>query len=67
MHKLKRSVKDGERVVSIILVSSIRRSAHLFPKFSREVPEGWTSDNVLERCTTFYLNLFADRNMHFIL
>jgi len=67
MHKLKRSAEGGERVASIIPVSSIRRSAHLFPKFGRVVPEDWTSDNVLEKCSTFYLNPFADRNMYFIL
>jgi hypothetical protein len=67
MYKLKRSVRDGERVASVVPVSSIRRSAHLFPKFGREVPEDWASGNVLERCSTFYLNPFVDRNMYFIL
>jgi hypothetical protein len=67
MHKLKRSVQAGGRVASIIPVSSIRRSVHLFPKFGQEVPEDWTSDNVLEWCSTFYLNPFVDRNMYFIL
>ena len=67
MHKLKRSMKGGERVASIIPVSSIRRSVHLFPKFGREVPEDWTSDNVLEKCGTLYLNPFADRHMYFTL
>jgi len=67
MHKLKRAMQDGARVASIIPVSSIRRSVHLFPKFSQAVPEDWTSDNVLEKCSTFYLNPFVDRNMYFIL
>ena len=67
MHKLKRSAQSGERVASIIPVSSIRRSAHLFPKFGQVVPEDWTSENVLEKCSVFYLNPFSDRNMYFIL
>ena len=67
MHKLMRSVEGAERVASIVPVSSIRRSAHLFPKFSRTVPKDWTSDNVLEKCSAFYLNPFADRNMYYIL
>ena len=67
MHKLKRSVEGGTRVASIIPVSSIRRSAHLFPRFGRVIPENWTSNNVLEDCSTFYLNPFVDRNMYFIL
>lgn len=67
MHRLKRSMEGGERVASIVPVSSIRRSTHLFPKFGPVVPEDWTSDNVLEKCSTFYLNPFADRNAYFIL
>lgn len=67
MHKLKRSMQDGHRIASVIPVSSIRRSTHLFPKFGPVVPEEWTSDNVLEKCSTFYLNPFVDRNMYFIL
>jgi hypothetical protein len=67
MHKVKHSVRNGERVVSVIPVSSIRRSVHLFPRFGRVVPEDWTSDNVLEKCNTFYLNPFVDRNMYFII
>ena len=67
MHKLKRSVESVERVASIVPISTVRRSVHLFPKFGRVVPEDWTSDNVLEKCSTFYLNPFTDRNMYFIL
>lgn len=67
MHKLKRSVDAAERVASVIPISSIRRSTHLFPKFGPTVPADWTSDNVLEKCSTFYLNPFTDRNMYFIL
>lgn len=67
MHKLSRSMESGEHVASIIPVSSIRRSAHIFPKFGRVIPDDWTSNNVLEKCSSFYLNPFADRNMYFIL
>ena len=64
MFKLNRSLEDGERVSSIVPVSTIRRSAHLFPKFGPVVPDGWSSDNVLEKCTSFYLNPFTDRHMY---
>ena len=67
MFKLNRSLENGERVASIIPISTIRRSVHLFPKFGPVVPEGWTSDNVLEKCPAFYLNPFTDRHMYFIL
>jgi hypothetical protein len=67
MFKLNRSLEDGERVASIIPVSTIRRSVHLFPKFGPVVPKGWSANNVLEKCATFYLNPFTDRHMYFIL
>ena len=67
MYRVKHSIQNGERVASVIPVSSIRRSVHLFPKFGRVVPDDWTSENVLEKCSTFYLNPFVDRNMYFII
>ena len=66
MFKLTRSLEGGERVASIVPISTIRRSVHLIPKFGPAVPQGWSSDNVLERCTAFYLNPFTDRHMYFI-
>ncbi|KAF7374211.1 hypothetical protein MSAN_00303300 [Mycena sanguinolenta] len=62
MYKLKRSLKDGERLASIIPLDNIRRSIHLFPKFGAVAPEYWTSSNVLEECSTFYVNCFTDRH-----
>ena len=67
MFKLSRSLEGGERIASIVPVSTIQRSAHLFPKFGPAVPEGWTSNNVLEKCATFYLNSFTDRHMYFVI
>ena len=67
MFRLNRCLEDGERVASIVPVSKIRRSVHFFPKFGPAVPEGWSANNVLEKCTTFYLNPFTDRHMYFIL
>lgn len=55
-----------DHIVSIVPVLSIRHSVHLFPKFGPKVPEHWTSANVLEECTTFYLNPFSDRHMYYI-
>lgn len=49
------------RLSSIIEVSDIRRSVHLFPKFGRATPREWSPNNVLDMCSTFYLNPFLDR------
>jgi len=67
MLRLNRTLDSGDRVASIVPISLIRRSVHLFPKFGSKVPENWTSENVLEECTTFYLNQFSDRHMYYII
>ena len=67
MLRLNRTLEGEGRVASVVSVSSIRRSVHLFPKFGPKVPEHWTSANVLEKCTTFYLNPFSDRHMYYII
>lgn len=64
MYKVKRSLKNGERLVSIIPVTNIRRSAHLLPKFGPVAPQEWTSSNVLELCPTFFVNCTLDRHMY---
>jgi hypothetical protein len=67
MLKINRVFANGtDRIVSIVPVSSITRSVHLFPKFGPNVPEHWTSANVLEKCATFFLNPFTDRHMYYI-
>ncbi len=66
MLKVNRQLDGTDHVASIVPISSIRCSVHLFPKFGLKVPEDWTSENVLEKCNTFYLNQFSDRNMYYI-
>ncbi|KAI0054736.1 hypothetical protein BV25DRAFT_1922419 [Artomyces pyxidatus] len=64
LYRIKRAFKDGQRYASIISVDSIRRSVHLYPQFGPVAPRGWTSTNVLERCSTFFVNCFADRHTY---
>ncbi|KAF8813064.1 hypothetical protein BYT27DRAFT_7085388, partial [Phlegmacium glaucopus] len=49
-----------ERRVSIIHVSLIRSSVHLFPKFGPQVPTSWSPSTVLEYATSFYVNALSD-------
>ncbi|KAJ7604990.1 hypothetical protein FB45DRAFT_1149638 [Roridomyces roridus] len=49
MYKVKRSMKDGVQLSSVIPVANIRRSIHLLPRFGPVAPPKWTSSNVLER------------------
>ena len=67
MYRISRSLEDGAPVASVVPISTIRRSVHLFPRFGQAVPDDWTSDNVLEKCSVFYLNPFTDRHMYYTL
>jgi len=64
MFKTMRLFRDGHRVASIIPISRIRRSVHLFPKFGQTAPRHWTSTAVLEQCDTFYINPLSDRHSY---
>jgi hypothetical protein len=41
---------------SILPLANIRQTCQLFPKFGQEFPSDWTSDNVLDKCPTFFIN-----------
>ena len=62
LHQAKRSYKNGDRLATIIPLNNIRRSIHLFPKFGKQKPATWTSNNVLDLCDTFFVNIFSDRH-----
>ncbi|KAJ7343944.1 hypothetical protein DFH08DRAFT_701656, partial [Mycena albidolilacea] len=64
MYKIKQSTKDGGRITSIIPLANICHSVHLLPKFGPVAPSHWTSDNVLEECSTFFVNCFSDRHIY---
>jgi hypothetical protein len=64
LYQAKRSIKDGDRLASIVALANIRRSVHLFPNFGQVVAEDWTSENVLEKCQSFYVNPFSDRHAY---
>ncbi|KAJ7125736.1 hypothetical protein C8R46DRAFT_927583 [Mycena filopes] len=64
MYNVKRSMKDGERLASIIPVGNIRRSVHLLPRFGPVAPENWKSSNVLDRCPSFFVNSMTDRHIY---
>ncbi|KAH9038021.1 hypothetical protein EDB83DRAFT_2228544 [Lactarius deliciosus] len=64
MYRVSRLMHNGHRRASIIPVSSIISSIHLFPHFGRRIPLEWNTYSVLELCHTFYVNPFSDRDTY---
>lgn len=64
MYKVSPCYKQGLRLSSVVPVALIKRSVHLFPHFGPTVDRNWTSSNVLESCTVFYVNPFTDRHTY---
>lgn len=65
LYRLKRSLDtNGNRLASVIPIQNIRRSVHLYPAFGPAMPAHWTSSNVLDQCSTFYLNPMSDRHAY---
>ncbi|TFK60873.1 hypothetical protein BDN72DRAFT_494495 [Pluteus cervinus] len=66
LYKISRSTNPGgiSRLVSIVPVDILVRSVHLFPSFGAIVPASRTSSNVLEECTTFFVNPFTDPQLY---
>ncbi|KAL0577037.1 hypothetical protein V5O48_004941 [Marasmius crinis-equi] len=56
---------DGSQDASIIPLSDLRRSVHLYPKFGPVVPPDWTSSTVLDLAPSFYVNAFSDRHAYY--
>lgn len=67
MYKITKTMKNNKRLASIIPVSDISRSVHLYPMWGPTVPREWTSHDVLERCNSFYVSDFLDRHTHITL
>ncbi|KDQ49252.1 hypothetical protein JAAARDRAFT_201038 [Jaapia argillacea MUCL 33604] len=67
MYQISRSVKDGKRVSAVVAVEDIQSSVHLYPLFGPVLCRAWSSDDVLEECTRFYVNCFKDPYTHITL
>ncbi|KAF7369562.1 hypothetical protein MVEN_00286300 [Mycena venus] len=63
-HLMFKISRPEERVASIIPIENIRRSIHLFPQFGPVVPRNWTSQNVLDMATKFYVSPWSDRHAY---
>ena len=61
------SLRGSQSESSIINVSDIQRSLHLIPCYGEKANEDWTSSNVLDRCSDFFVNRYSDRHALLIL
>jgi hypothetical protein len=66
LYRVTRLTRNGRQHASIIPVSSIVRSVHLFPIFGPRAPREWNTFTVLELCNSFYINPFSDRENYLI-
>ena len=64
MYKITRTIRNGQRLASIIPIQDFRRSVHLFPKCGHAIPQHWTSDTVLDECLAFFVSPFSDRHAY---
>ena len=60
MHVVKRSTRHHKRNLEIISINDIICSCHLMAKCGTQVDKSFTTDNVLEKATQFYLNPYID-------
>ena len=65
VHKVAWAKQNSMRIASVVPVYTLQRSVHLIPKWGGPVPLHWTSENVLDECTTFYMNSFKDSHTYF--
>ncbi|EKM83117.1 hypothetical protein AGABI1DRAFT_35141 [Agaricus bisporus var. burnettii JB137-S8] len=59
--------RSGHGIGSIIPVSDIVCSIHVYPQFGPFAPNEWTNKNVLDQCSTFYINPFTNRQLYRLL
>ncbi|KAK0445549.1 hypothetical protein EV421DRAFT_1902490 [Armillaria borealis] len=66
MFKVQFSLRGGRPNASIIPVTYISRSCHLSPCYGRHINPQYTSNNILESCSSFFLNPYL-RHIDFVL
>ncbi|KAJ3847772.1 hypothetical protein EV368DRAFT_50596, partial [Lentinula lateritia] len=66
LFKLSYSFRQHYPHCSIIPVTQIIQTCHLYPVYGCSVDATWTSDNILDKCSSFYLNVYL-RHRDFLL
>jgi len=58
MYLINRSTRSGRRNAEIVSATRIVRACHLIAKCGRQINHTWTTDNILEEATTFWVNRY---------
>ena len=66
LYKVTRDPRPGRRHGAVVEVSAIRQSVQLFPHFYGNWRADWTSDTVLYKCDTFFVNSFQNRQTYLL-
>ena len=60
MHLIKRSTRHSRRNAAIVPVDRLVRGCHLMGKCGAKIDRSWTTDNVLDLASHFYINPYRD-------
>lgn len=62
MFKVSHSTHNFRRHASVIPVTQIVCSCHLLPIWGKRADPTWTSNNVLDKCTRFFVNPYLQHH-----
>jgi hypothetical protein len=65
MYQVKRKyTADGRPSAGIVEMASVARFIQLIPRLGRKVHAQLTKDNAMDRCDTFLVNSFTDKEIY---
>jgi len=67
LYKVMQDPQSERRCGEVIEVSRISQSVQLFPCFNGSWRVSWNTDNVLEKCDTFFVNSLQNRHTYLVL
>ncbi|KZS92029.1 hypothetical protein SISNIDRAFT_413529, partial [Sistotremastrum niveocremeum HHB9708] len=63
MWVIRPQIVQGKQVAEIVPLGSIHMACHLAPQFGSTTNSSWTTDNVFDRCSSFYFNTYSSLRM----
>lgn len=66
MYVVRRSTRRREPNTELVMVDRLVRGCHLIGKAGRVMDRTWTSENVLQKATNFWVNNYINHDMFMI-